>query len=1833
MASREQRHFGQKVDRLKSDFSDLRRRVKEEHIHDLLHAGDAKSLPDLLASLVTGLANLRDDVVSFQTRFDRHDLEIRDEMDRRVPLVKGRRPQAVSLDVLAGWASRLDDLDADERKRLQQEAEKLRTEQYDKSRSEAESILRGVLGLRLAPGASRDAEESLRKLAGDAGDLLAKLAAGDQALDTDLQSMIAPASRHALACVWRFARSGCTNLSEDEVDAGEAAIGAAYGTALAKAAVRGRLQVATSIALDPIANLPAPLLAPIPKQDFVPNGSLPTPPQAAAETVPAPAPHVAPEPEAGEGGKPAAEQAPAVPADTESHPGDDLAPPPGAPFGGDTAASVEDIEDEPQHNALAGSGNLPGNGADNLDLARRIASQYPGLACHVARLASEGGSWPDAAPPPEAFKALALARHIQMDAHGVLADEIRDLFQSESMLSWLDRPSIDVPLALAMVVVPTVHKYRETQAESLIKELRARLGSKETAGRKEMLALVDALVQLGGHHGPGRDGLRHGEDVVAWKDENAKIVGEIEAKVESGRANPMNAGYAPATKIRRNWADNGVTAELLRKIQAADVDAVRKLAKQIQTDKEVRDLIERANRDINGATSPKIVGNAANVIVREMYDYGDLAKRWLEHQSVKPEDLNGPSEKMKMVEQLLRAVHDVRARFGREEAFDVLLAHLDALQATPDQEVRDRHGDLQDAVLDGDLMRWPGAWMPKDDLNLEALRNLRAEHLLPWPDAVERVLQERRPDRVRLLGFAWRVAGATAQEIHDCEVRVQALEADIERDRLNLIDGLRDQYLQALELGCVVSPEEVDRFEKTLEALQQAPEIEFVKAKVDELARGLASLRREEVERRRLDVKKSEAAGKITTAQASELQGHLDKENLDEVVQVLDLVKSGERISPPDLARKPTVFDEFLTAEFQDAVVGGSWSEDLVAGRGVFKGMAPALRDDARRCVKAWEDLFRTRNQGAMAASQLAKNVAEILQWIGLRPSDPSAIALPVQASANGDFRVTCSQVSDRHVCALPQYGSGASGQYRVVVWPSKDMPDIGRVASSPGATVVILCVGRVLNKEERNRFAADAREHNVPVLLLDGALYAFLCRRAPGARLGAFFGCSTPFGWSEPYGTSTRPAELFFGRKKEMHSVASMEASGASFLYGGRRLGKTSLLREVASRHHDASKGRVVLWLDLRPFGFEGGVEPGQIWRHLSRALAPYGVMDKQVASADTFRERVIAWLDPSDQWTEKRILLLLDEADAWLEAEARSREVNLKGLQELQEKTNRRFKVVFAGLRNVSRRARSLGTENTPVAQFGQHVCIGPLFADGEWKAARDLIVEPFAAMGCIFESRLLPMQICGNAGFYPNLVQVICRRLQAMIRDHMDKVPFMITREHVKRVLRDGQVALDIQNAFAYTVNVDARYKALANIVLHYEYELRNPKRKGPALLLTGDFLRHEGQRWWPAGLPKDRETFESMLLEMKDMGILTTRESGEHRAEYRLRSRHLSTMLGTADQVDDYLLELHLKSPEPDYDPASSRFHPEEGRPVSPFTAAHAAKMMKKGAVTVVLGARVAGRDLVAKDIEGRVNVDGSSPEAFIHVKGDQTRADFDAALDDLLERGREQVQQAVLVVSSARWTCEWVKEAADRFRRVTAADRRVVFVGTPSDAFAWARYEKQGADLGVQVIRLGPWSKGFFERWCADFMTRFNRDPDAIGLVGESTGRWHGLVLAYEEVSSKTPDNDSVLLDWQGVRASELLSLFEIDAVPEDAQQVLEVVLEYGPVTADEIADVKGLEVDVVRGVLDVADRLRLVVPAAKREGRGQEHGARGGAEVPRWELDPVLKQLMQATRR
>ncbi len=349
-----------------------------------------------------------------------------------------------------------------------------------------------------------------------------------------------------------------------------------------------------------------------------------------------------------------------------------------------------------------------------------------------------------------------------------------------------------------------------------------------------------------------------------------------------------------------------------------------------------------------------------------------------------------------------------------------------------------------------------------------------------------------------------------------------------------------------------------------------------------------------------------------------------------------------------------------------------------------FDELAEEDTERAAGLIDTWYQMARKRSVDKARLRSLLDSLGFSVRTVTLQRPGSQAM-------------VTAEPIADRGVCPSRQFGSEANGRYRVLLnWDASAMESIFRSIGieSRDPTIVLHfgCLGAARD-EIRKR---ATREHRL-FLVIDETLLLFLAARA-SKRLSTLFRCTLPYSAAEPYATTSGlvPAELFYGRQRERTTI--MDQRGACFIYGGRQLGKTALLRQVEKDF--GSNDRVAKWIDLRVNEIDRAPD---LWRLIQRDLRPSRVVrgdreiDPDIArQVDSLLRQIREWLDDRDT---RRLLLLLDEADHFLLVDAENDFRVSARLKGLMDETDRRFKVVFAGLHNVLRTTRHA---NHPLAHL---------------------------------------------------------------------------------------------------------------------------------------------------------------------------------------------------------------------------------------------------------------------------------------------------------------------------------------------------------------------------------------------------------------------------------------------------------------------------------------------------------------------------------------------------
>jgi hypothetical protein len=182
-------------------------------------------------------------------------------------------------------------------------------------------------------------------------------------------------------------------------------------------------------------------------------------------------------------------------------------------------------------------------------------------------------------------------------------------------------------------------------------------------------------------------------------------------------------------------------------------------------------------------------------------------------------------------------------------------------------------------------------------------------------------------------------------------------------------------------------------------------------------------------------------------------------------------------------------------------------------------------------------------------------------------------------------------------------------------------------------------------------------------------------------------------------------------------------------------------------------------------------------------------------------------------------RVLVLLDEVDCLLDADSESGFSIVTYLRQMMNETDRRFKVVLAGLHNVQ---RFQAISNQPLAHFGPALQVGPLEPRDAWA----LVERPLMALGYRFDGREPIMRILSYTNYHPGLLQLFCdallRRLLHPHRPLRGGPPHLIRDKDVEETYLDRGVRNQIRDRFELTLALDARYKLIALVMAQRQLE---------------------------------------------------------------------------------------------------------------------------------------------------------------------------------------------------------------------------------------------------------------------------------------------------------------------------------------------------------------------------------------------------------------------------
>lgn len=1354
---------------------------------------------------------------------------------------------------------------------------------------------------------------------------------------------------------------------------------------------------------------------------------------------------------------------------------------------------------------------------------------------------------------------------------------------------------------------------------------------------KSLYSLVQALRMssdrlLGFRIDPAT--IRLARTQAAISDDLTNLVREAQDWLNT-QAPAMTIKFAPATKVWHAWLrPNGVITKLISPVaqnHPSELDRVKELINSLSDSADFHKLIRKTDRTDNGRRKGEdIHSGALDHLWRCTDEALALARRWVPFV-----ESHGQSSG-RMRELLLQIRNDisqhiapVRSELGTStddtwglvaSAQRVVLKELSSLQALfdPDLPLPVVEPSARE-VLAKDLLRVPHIRIGTDwvietsESEIVTLIRDWVSSQLPLSQAFDARLAVGDVFGAGMLleSFADEVADPDLQDIlrrqHDSwRAKLKTLLQDARRD---------------IEVGSAygyVSESERNKWESELVRLDiQTDEL----CRFDKAMKIIAGIREHIL--RNHDEKSAvvnDAISELTRAaknpdDIAAIRVALDEGDIATANEMLQRVRRGLSAWP----------EEAITTDPFQSFVGSvsaleTWMSQLRSSdaikatikSGSLPGLelgkvAGAQRDQAANMFADWSFL-KSRRKGE------AKKLQSIFSALGF--AVPHAPVLQEPSAGKEIWTLTANPVDDRAVCPIPHFGSTAKGNYRVIcLWERPTEDDILLMIgeSSLHRATIVLYFGRMTERKWRD-ISKKTKQARKSFVLMDEVMLLFLSGQS-GSRLSAFFATCLPFAYSDPYDATAGlvPPEMFYGRASELNAILGL--NGRCFIYGGRQLGKTALLRRAEQSFHAPEKGRYSCWIDLLGEGIGRNRAASEIWQVLASSMKTIGVLSQAPSIAtinkkggvDALLNEIRTFLERDE---ERRILLLLDEADRFFEQDGRHDFSETRRLKQLMDSTQRRFKVVFAGLHNVLRMTERA---NHPLAHFGEPIKIGPFIEDHEIKEARDLVRKPLAAAGFEFEAPSLVIRILAQTNYYPSLIQLYCYHL---LQHMLTKVGgglrpngprYKITSQDIEAVYSSSDLRGEIRAKFGYTLHLDFRYEVVA-----YAMALD---------IITGRYSQADGvdwrsiwqqcaMNWWPEGFRDTSELdFRILLDEMVELGVLSRTPEGR----YTLRNPNVLLLLGNQDEIETVLIKPRQTTAEFDSAVFRPQVREKQGNPKwNPLTYQQLSELLRNDyTLTAIVGTAATGLNELIDSLKNYVEQTGVG--SFFQIEGCEDHIAFSQALKGILDKRNKEGLSVIVVPNTVPWSGVWVRDAKQMLDGLSSQSRFVSLVFIADPEMLWGTLSDETLrQLDIPWMSLLPWRDTFVHQCLEDLHL-----PSATGAVDKATGFWPVLFYALVDGCNQAREFERRIQDamtsWDDQQeARKYMQAFGLN-VPAPLR-VLSTLADWGeqPVEASELAELAECPLEIVEQALAWANLLGVT----RREGSDF------------WSLDPIVRRLL-----
>ena len=1117
-------------------------------------------------------------------------------------------------------------------------------------------------------------------------------------------------------------------------------------------------------------------------------------------------------------------------------------------------------------------------------------------------------------------------------------------------------------------------------------------------------------------------------------------------------------------------------------------------------------------------------------------------------------------------EKALLEVGNIDTHLARR-AENLVQQYLDKFKKT-DRQALDSRLRLQD-LLNGDLLSDPSillddAGHPRNPDSHECLIRLAQQDDLNFQTGIiTRAKEGDFQGAYEALEFVERSGCLDEDNIDNIRTQVDKEYSDVEQNIKNKVSEISNQLDIAYARG-ILTAEETDTWRDFIPNPATFSQINNSKLfcndldEVEKLINNANQKRRGEMYERLSSLKK--ATPKETVAR---IEDAIQDGRLQVAEDYIDRIEHGDDLLDPYAGPNDRSFDYFFPEfvkkynDFQQkksdtiALIKNAISDRKCAGPIDATQLSPDIVRNGISLIDAWSNL-----QTEMLTDNVGNALENFLKQLGFKNAvmDRKNNVMNTEVI---NFRLKIDPIADRSRVQLPDFGSRANGLYQIVAIRSYVTiePIIQMAGKSTGGDPPnIVLFFNFLDEEERRSLAREFSSGDLrPTVVLDDALISFLAIRPSDKWIGTFFGCASAFTFAQPFDPDAAkvPPEMFFGRKKERDKIVAMTGDMTHFVYGGRRLGKTALLRDIEREYESRRPDQLVFFLNLK------SKHPDD-WRELFiDKLKEHKVLGANISRLESMIKGIKNWLDKKKG--ERRILFLVDEADEFLKADQQANYRVLEQLRELMDDTDRRFKVVFAGLESVQ---RAVHTPNSPVSKLSDPVQIGPMLPETDPNEIENLIRGPLEALGYRFASDDSLIHIAAETNYYPALAQQFCKNLVHRLGEQRKIVgpPYQISPEVVAEVADSKDTCDRILKLFKLTIELDSKYEFLTYLIAQQSFSDNDTRLKSVHI----DDIWEKALQEWPQGFETDynSEMFEILLDEMVGLGILRKIKN----KEFTIRTRNLRMLLGNDDEIERRLTDAKNRSSPPKFHPRLFRRSFSDGS-LSSLTTEDEGWLLDSHvgfSVGIIFGTGFAGLNRVQESLK-KAETEGSSPTLY------DTKVPLLATTLNNVIQARTPGVHIVFVDARGvenNHLIKLINLALKRSRGLQAQSRtiRIVFLGSPSEAWAWMKSHKSPTAKGnteLKEIWLKPCAKGFAHTWLKgkDAQAALTDLEDSRSVYSS----WPVVVEAAAE-NKMMADATNIALD-NGDIISDVLSVSEVNSV-------LRILLDWHPepMTVNMISD-------------------------------------------------------------